>query len=107
MRAIATFIFFLAAIAGAQDDRSLDFLRNHTDYAGLREQLANLEKARAFALLDAREARVSKWTVADAKERRAYLREKMTRALGGFPERTPLNAKVTGTIDHPEYRIEK
>jgi cephalosporin-C deacetylase-like acetyl esterase len=105
MKLIASLVFF-AALAGAQDS-SLDFLRNHTDYGKLRDQLAGFENARAYGLLDAREARVAKWTTADAKERKAYVRERMIRALGGFPERTPLNARVTGTIEHPEYRIEK
>jgi cephalosporin-C deacetylase-like acetyl esterase len=104
MRMAALLLF--AAVAGAQDD-SLDFLKDHTDYGGLRDQLAEYEKRRAFALLDAREAGISKWTAAEAKERKAYLRERMIRALGGFPERTPLNARVTGTIDEPDYRIEK
>lgn len=35
------------------------------------------------------------------------LREGFVGALGGFPERTPLNAKVTGTIQREGYRIEK
>ncbi|MGH9632758.1 MAG: alpha/beta hydrolase family protein, partial [Bryobacteraceae bacterium] len=106
MKPIAA-LFCLAALAAAQDDRSLQFLRDHTDYAGIREQLGEYELRRALALLDEREARVASWTAADAKDRRGYLRERMTRALGGFPERTPLNARITGTIDHEDYRIEK
>ena len=34
---------------------------------------------------------------------RAFLLEK----LGGFPERTPLNARVTGVMRRPGYRVEK
>lgn len=35
------------------------------------------------------------------------LREKFLGAVGGLPERTPLNAKVTGTIQREGYRVEK
>jgi hypothetical protein len=31
----------------------------------------------------------------------------MVRALGGLPERTPLNARVVGVVDREDYRIEK
>lgn len=34
-------------------------------------------------------------------------REAFLAALGGFPERTPLNARVTGRLDFPDYRVEK
>ena len=35
------------------------------------------------------------------------LREKFLEAIGGLPERTPLEAKVTGTIRREGYRVEK
>jgi len=35
------------------------------------------------------------------------VREKAVAALGGFPERTPLNARVTGTVEKKGYRVEK
>ena len=38
--------------------------------------------------------------------RRQKLRERMIARIGGFPERTPLNAKVTGTMERKGYRIE-
>ena len=37
----------------------------------------------------------------------AHLRERMTAAVGGFPQRTPLNPKVVATIPREGYRIEK
>ena len=30
-----------------------------------------------------------------------------SRGLGGFPDRTPLNARVTGTLERDDYRVEK
>jgi len=37
----------------------------------------------------------------------AQLREKFVAALGGFPERTPLNPRVTGTIARDGFRVDK
>ena len=106
MKTAILFTTVVLAIA-AQEDSGLRFLRDHTDYGSLRTQLITRERQRAFALLDAREAAVAKWTRADVQARRAAVREKMIRALGGLPERTPLNAQVTGTIEADGYRIEK
>jgi len=97
----------IATVAAAQDDRALQFLRDHTDYAGLRNQLAQHERQRAMALLDAREASALSWTKAEVQARKATIRESLIRALGGLPDRTPLNARVTGTIQADGYRIEK
>ena len=35
------------------------------------------------------------------------LREKFLEAIGGLPERTPLEPQITGTISRPGYRVEK
>ena len=103
------FVAVLSWVAGAQaqEDRSLQFLTDHTDYRALTNQLSEYERNEAFSLLDAREANVATWTAKEASERKAQFREKFIRALGGFPEKTPLNARVTGTIEHEDYRIEK
>lgn len=38
---------------------------------------------------------------------RKAMHEKMLQAIGGFPERTPLNAQVVATVKKDGYRIEK
>ena len=63
---------------------------------------------RLFALdedSDREWSRVSSRSDFDA--RRKSMREKMISRLGGFPERTPLNAKVTGIVRRSGYRVEK
>lgn len=40
-------------------------------------------------------------------ERRSRVRQALVDALGGFPERTPLCAKVTGRLERDGYAIEK
>jgi cephalosporin-C deacetylase-like acetyl esterase len=46
-------------------------------------------------------------SAAEVEARRRHVRERMLAALGGLPERTPLNAKVVGSIEGDDYRIEK
>jgi dienelactone hydrolase len=46
-------------------------------------------------------------TPEDLRERQEDLRAKFVRALGGFPEKTPLEGRVLGTLEKDGYRIEK
>lgn len=41
------------------------------------------------------------------RERQDYIEKTLLRELGGFPEKTPLHAHITGTIDHPDYQVQK
>ena len=43
----------------------------------------------------------------DVRRRQAELHAKLLGVLGPFPEKTPLNARVTGTLKADGYRIEK
>ena len=40
------------------------------------------------------------------EERQRYIRARFVEALGGFPERTPLDARITGTLERDDYRVE-
>lgn len=47
-------------------------------------------------------------TADEVRQRAELVRAEFLRAIGGLPtERTPLNARVTGTLERPGYRIEK
>jgi len=46
-------------------------------------------------------------TPAEVRARQEYVRKKVVEALGGFPQKTPLNARVTGTLERDGYRVEK
>ncbi|MCL4194209.1 MAG: acetylxylan esterase, partial [Thermoguttaceae bacterium] len=52
------------------------------------------------------ERRAALKTKADAERYVADVRQKIMESFGPFPERTPLNAKVTGTVDRDAYTIE-
>lgn len=103
------FFLLLAGTAFAQAPGDLNFLRNQVDGRDLREMLPSYVKARAFRMLEERRQRVSAVSSAqDLFRHRQQYREKLIRLLGGpFPEKTPLNPRVTGTLDFPEFKIEK
>jgi cephalosporin-C deacetylase-like acetyl esterase len=62
----------------------------------------------AIKLLESRSARVSQIRTPDAvRERQDYIRRKLIEEIGGFPEKTPLNAVITSTLQRDGYRVEK
>ena len=103
------FYLLLVCTAFAQAPADLNFLTKQVDGRDLREMLPNYVKARAFRMLDDRRQRVSALgSSQDIFRHRQQYREKLIRLLGGpFPEKTPLNPRVTATLDFPEFKIEK
>jgi cephalosporin-C deacetylase-like acetyl esterase len=100
----------LAALAAPrlQAQQQLDFLRDLSEFEDIRQMLPKYLNRRAHALLEERKRTVEKITTQkQVDERRAYVRKVMTEAVGGFPERTPLNPRVTGTLERPDFKIEK
>jgi len=55
------------------------------------------ERAKALSALDGAEA----W-----RGRQRYVRETLIDMMGGMPERTPLNARVVGSLEREGYRVE-
>src|SRR5262245_29352513 len=65
-------------------------------------------RQQAYAALDKRQAAFEQLkSPADIQAYQARLRELIVKQLGGFPERTPLNAQVVGKLDGDGYCIEK
>ncbi len=61
----------------------------------------------AFEQLDARKENIKKLkTKEDWLVRQAVVRKKLSEVIGPFPDHTPLNAQITGTLDRGDYRIE-
>jgi hypothetical protein len=62
----------------------------------------------AFKQLQERKAAIARLqTKSDYLERQAEIRDKLLRMIGPFPDKTPLNARVTGVIKKSDYRVEK
>ena len=56
------------------------------------------ERKETIAQLDAQK---------DYIERQKLVKEKLLHLIGTFPEKTPLNAKVTGILKKEDYKVEK
>ena len=101
--ALAAAMLATAILAARADDLSV--LPPTEATTGMLESFLQRE---AFAALDRRREAYEKIKTPEQiatwqKERREFF----VRQIGGFPERTPLNAQVTGTLDRGDYRIEK
>ena len=76
--------------------------------SGLRGMTDEYLTAIASKLWSRRAAAVAQIRTPDeVRRRQAYVREKIVAALGGWPQKTPLNARITGALEREGYRIEK
>jgi cephalosporin-C deacetylase-like acetyl esterase len=101
------FVVLLALAVPAAADDNLTVLKADKDNPPSRMLRAQLlaEAGKAF---DARRAAVAALkTPEDIQKRQKELRTKFIEALGGLPDRTPLNARVVGTDERDGYRVER
>lgn len=109
LRPIAFPLFALLFTHGpslAQDQ--LDFLSALPEARNLRQMLPRHVNGLARAALDARRERIARIANAETfRARKEYARSRILASLGDLPERTPLNARAVGTLERPDYRIEK
>ena len=96
-----------AACVFAQGSGDPDFLKALSESKNLSRMLPDYLKARAGKLLDERERTVAALTARDLGARKKYIRDKIWKAVGGEPARTPLNPRTVATIERDGYRIEK
>jgi cephalosporin-C deacetylase-like acetyl esterase len=95
-----------AALAFAADDFTV--LKSGPKDTPPRKLLSTYLMAECQKHFDARKAEVEKLkTPADIQARQKVLKAKFIEALGGLPEKNPLNAKVVGTLKRDGYRVEK
>lgn len=71
------------------------------------EMLGNWLRDQALEMLDARDEKFEQLTDEQLVDWQTERREFFLKQLGGFPERTPLNPKITGKREFDDYRIEK
>ena len=99
------FIALLTLQLGAQD---LTVLTPDTAGGPPKQMLTRYLKQEAFAALEQR--RIAFETLKTPEQLAAYqdrLKKTFIEHLGGFPERTPLNAKVVGALAGDRFRLEK
>lgn len=104
---VAVVILCLAPLP-ARGQEDLRVLPEKIDGVAPSEMVRKHVGALAEQALDRRDATFEK--LKTPEQVRAYqkrMREFFIAQLGGFPDRTPLNARTVGTIDRDGYRIEK
>jgi hypothetical protein len=92
----------------AQESEDLNFASGLEQFQDIRGMLPSYLNNIGLQMLTQRQRQIEALvTIEDVSRRRAYLRERMLDDLGGFPERTPLNARVVGVLQRTAYKIEK
>lgn len=100
---LPSFVLMLACNTARSDD--LTVLRADESP---RTMLYRALEAQAKARLEARRKEVAALKTPDAiRQREDEIRHRFLAALGDLPEKTPLNARVVGTLQRDGYRIER
>lgn len=103
-----TLLLSLSILFEVSAQNELNVLKgNWLEYTDAANSLYHHLSAQAIKLLEERTVLVSKiQTTDDWKQRQQFVREKLSEAIGPFPEKTPLNAKVVRTVDKGSFTIE-
>ena len=95
------------AIGQSASSENLDFLHGLDEYESIRRMLPEYMEKKAEALVESRKRSLDVSTSTALARRRQFVRARILHAIGGLPERTPLNARTVGTLERDGYRIEK
>jgi dienelactone hydrolase len=102
MRRLAVLLFLATAASTFAQEKAKSSLPDPQ-----RELYDHLVR-RAQEHFDARRKEVASLkTPEEIQKRQQTLKVKFIESIGGFPEKTPLNAKVTGTLQGDGFRVEK
>lgn len=89
-------------------DENLNVLDRWIEWSDGKNMLIHHLNDRAFDLLDKRDEEIDGLkTKKDWIERQKKVKDILMNIVGPFPEKTPLNAKVTGIVKKDGFRIEK
>jgi cephalosporin-C deacetylase-like acetyl esterase len=90
------------------EPKSLDVFENAQDLLYGRSMLSDFVNGRIDSMMNKRvEDFSSLKSPEDWAERQNETRKKLETFFGKFPKKTPLNAKITGKIEHDKYTVEK
>ena len=109
---ILSIIFFISTsltinFAFAQNE-DLSILKDWHKYRDKENDLYHHMAEEGFAYLRERAEVVSQVTSkSDWQKRQALVKKKLMKIVGPFPEKTPLNPNITGTVIKDGYKIEK
>lgn len=101
-------IFFFHTYAVLAQEENLNVLERWTEWSDPENMLIHHLNDHAFRYLDSRDKLIESLTTKeDWISRQKEVRNKLIEIVGPFPEKTPLNAKITGVVKKEGYRIEK
>jgi hypothetical protein len=94
------------SLANAQNE--YDVIRNNwLQYSDAPNSLYHYLTGEAFKQLESRAVKISQIKTKDEiLKRQEDIRKTMWEIMGPFPEKTPLNAKITNTVRKEDYRVE-
>lgn len=108
MRITSVLIAGLISFASASFASELNVLSEQINNATPSEMMKDYLRTLTQEACDRREANYELLKTPDQlREYQIKMKEFFIEQLGGFPERTPLNAQVTGQREFDDYRIEK
>lgn len=99
-------LFFSKGSVFAQNE--LDVIRNNwLQYSDAPNSLYHYLTGEAFEMLKTRTGKIAQIKTKDELlERQKAVRQSLWEALGKFPDKTALNAKITGTVKKKDYKVE-
>jgi len=100
------FIFVASIPLRSQEDINLfDYWEFYSD---AENSMYKTSCSLAFEQLQERKTAIEKLSSkSDYLERQEKVKQKLQRLIGAFPQKTPLNSRVTGVITKNDYRVEK
>jgi cephalosporin-C deacetylase-like acetyl esterase len=105
---LSPLVFFLILIKPGQSQDDVNLFDYWKFYSDIENSLYKSSCALAFQQLDDRKAAIEQLhSKSDYQNRQKLVKRKLSQIMGTFPEKTPLNARVTGVIKKKDYRIEK
>ncbi|MBD3376755.1 xylan esterase [candidate division KSB1 bacterium] len=105
-RTLILFLCIVSVVSGQENE--FDFLNEWIEYSDAENAFYHHLKHQALEFLDQRENKIAmlegnfQW-----QQRQSEIREILGNIVGPFPDKTPLNARITGTIVKERFRVEK
>jgi cephalosporin-C deacetylase-like acetyl esterase len=108
IRIFFVWVFFFSILIPVQAQDDVTLFNYWQYYSDVENSLFKYFCSTGFQQLEERKAVInSLQSKEDWLRRQVDVREKLVKIIGPFPEKTPLNARVTGVIHKEGYRVEK
>src|SRR5450759_2269814 len=109
---ISLFIVFIMSrtdfVSGQAEKENLNLFDSWIEWTDGKNMLVHHLNKQAFAYLDIRDKEIAGLkTKEDWINRQKKVKDILMKTVGPFPEKTPLNSKVTGVVKKEGYKIEK